>query len=110
MLRVVLQSVLAVTLLQLTCLFSSGFADEILSFEDVVAPKSWSDYLNSKNTLGSWVGEGKTQAMWEGVPAGMEYSLIQTRKLAEDGNRIRIRHRMETVDGKVISSGGGDLG
>ena len=108
--RVLPQSILVVTLLQLTCFFSSGFADEIVSPEDVVAPKSWSDYLNATNTLGSWVGEGKTQPMWEGVPAGMEYSLIQTRKLAEDGNRIRIRHRMETVDGTVISSGGGDLG
>ena len=109
MMHVVRQSILVVTLLQLTCLSSSGFADEIVSSEDVVAPKSWLDYLNATNTLGSWVGEGKTQAMWEGVPAGLEYSLIQTRKLAEDGTRIQIRHRMETVDGKVISSGGGDL-
>ena len=108
--RVTFHSILVVTLLQLTLLSSSGFAAEIVSPKDVVAPKSWSDYLNATNTLGNWVGKGTTQAMWEGVPAGIEFSLVQNRKLVDGGARIQINHRMETIDGKVISSGGGNIG
>ena len=74
---------------------------------EFAAPASWTEYLDKTVTLGTWVSEGKTQAMWEGIPAGLKYSDVFYWEISDAGDRVNQNHLMKTDEGKVISSGAG---
>ena len=74
------------------------------------APASWQEFVKfrvASDSLGVWVSSGETQAMWEGIPAGIDYSETNSWELANGGNRIESSHHMKSVDGDVITSGAG---
>ena len=103
--------------LTLLCTLATSVAcATVLNAEDkttdtLVAPASWQewrDYRQRGGDLGSWVAEGKTQALWEGIPAGLNYKETTTWELINGGDRIRRSHQMIAEDGTVISVGSGN--
>ena len=72
-------------------------------------PESWSEFVQSTVTLGSWKAEGVTEPIWEGIPGGLAYTSTEHWHVDETKNRIIQRHVIQTDDGKVISTGGGSI-
>ena len=70
--------------------------------------EEWRDYRQRGGDLGSWVAKGKTEAIWEGIPAGLEYQETTTWEIINGGGRIRRSHQMVTEDGTIISVGSGN--
>jgi hypothetical protein len=72
-------------------------------------PESWAEYVESAVELGSWDSAGVTGAVWEGIPAGIEFTSTGHAKVDETKTRIVRHYSMQSADGKVISSGGGHV-
>lgn len=73
-------------------------------------PASWKEFVQfnqSTRTFGTFVTEGETKDLWEGIKAGQKYIGTQTYQLSADGKSIQSSHRMETENGEVISLGVG---
>jgi hypothetical protein len=73
-------------------------------------PSSWQEFVDfhvQGGDLGTWTGGGKTEAMWEGIPAGLEYTFVEEQTLTDDGRTMQRHHMMRTEDGRVISVGSG---
>ena len=73
-----------------------------------VKPDSWEAFVayhQQGGDFGSWVTKGKTIALWEGIPAGLDYTLSFTISLANGGRAILQIHHMATSTGNVISTG-----
>lgn len=73
-----------------------------------VKPDSWKAFVayhEQGGDFGSWVAKGKTIALWEGVPAGVDYTLSFTISLANEGRAILQVHHMATSTGEVLSTG-----
>ena len=73
-------------------------------------PTSWKKFLSFKRkqkSFGVWSNEGKTTDIWEGIPAGLDYSNTFTSQLSADGTKILTSHIMQTADGTVLSTGSG---
>ena len=75
-----------------------------------VPPESWEEFVafhHQSGEIGTWETRGKTVAMWEGVPAGLDYTARYGTQLAHDGQVIIYSHYMATATGQVISTGSG---
>ena len=73
-----------------------------------VKPDSWKAFVayhQQGGDFGSWVVKGKTIARWEGVPAGVDYTLSFTSSLANEGRALVQTHHMATATGEVLSTG-----
>ena len=72
--------------------------------------KSWKEYVSMKRkqkAFGIWSYTGKTTDIWEGIPAGLEYTHTGTTQMSADGSKILVSHVMETNDGTILSTGSG---
>ena len=72
--------------------------------------KSWKEYVSMKRkqkAFGIWSYTGKTTDIWEGIPAGLEYTHTGTTQMSADGSKILVSHVMETSDGTILSTGSG---
>ena len=70
-----------------------------------VKPDSWKAFVayhEQGGDIGSWVAKGKTIALWEGVPAGVDYTLTFTISLANEGRAMLQVHHMATSTGEVL--------
>ena len=77
---------------------------------ELTIPKTWKRYLSLKRkqkSFGIWSYEGKTTDIWEGIPAGLDYSMTFTSQLSADGTKILNSHLMQTADGTILSTGSG---
>lgn len=75
-------------------------------------PASWHEYrafLHQHGFIGTWETTGTTKEIFEGIPAGITFTQTSNTRLVKSGNELQINHRMETVDGKIISIGGGSI-
>ena len=75
-----------------------------------VPPESWEEFVafhHQSGEIGTWETRGKTVAMWEGIPAGLDYTARYGAQLAHDGQVIIYSHYMATATGQVISTGSG---
>ena len=78
--------------------------------ETFKAPESWKEFLEFRagsGSLGTWHSKGKTEGIWEGIPAGVNYTNVEEWQLINGGRNVRATHHMTTTDGKVISTGSG---
>ena len=75
-----------------------------------VPPQSWEEFVayhQQNGDIGTWETRGKTVAMWEGIPAGLDYTARYGVQLAHDGQLVLYTHFMATATGQVISTGSG---
>ena len=73
-------------------------------------PSSWKQYVDhvvDGGDLGTWVSKGKTEGIFEGVPAGLDFIMAEECRLGDDGNTILNSHIWRTTDGRVLSTGTG---
>ena len=73
-----------------------------------VPPKSWEEFVafhQQGGDFGTWQSSGKTMALWEGIPAGLDYTVRYGMQLAHDGQVVLYTHYMATATGQVISTG-----
>ena len=84
-------------------------AQETETENSLETPESWSDFVQSTVTLGSWKAKGVTEPIWEGIPGGLAYTSTEHWHVDETKQRIIQRHVIQTDDGKVISTGGGSI-
>ena len=72
--------------------------------------KSWKEYVSMKRkqkAFGIWSYTGKTTDIWEGIPAGLEYTHTGTTQMSADGSKVLVSHVMKTNDGTILSTGSG---
>jgi hypothetical protein len=97
MVRTVVGLVVIVSTLQISR------ADE-QSCGELQKPESWQLFVQFRSQArfpGTWLSEGKTQALWAGVP----YRQIETCQGSHGGNGFVDTHKMETAEGRVLSRG-----
>lgn len=78
------------------------------SGSDAALPGSMLEFVNwnlDRGACGTWVESGVTEAMWVGIPAGLEYTNTQNTWYDVPTGQIYNSHHMETEDGRVISTG-----
>ena len=66
-------------------------------------PSSWKQYVDhvvDGGDLGTWVSKGKTEGIFEGVPAGLDFIMAEECRLGDDGNTILNSHIWRTTDGR----------
>ena len=100
---------LGVLLCNATLMASEEAADEPAE-RGFVPPESWEEfvvYQQQSGAIGTWETHGKTVAMWEGVPAGLDYTARYGVQLAHEGKMVLYTHYMATATGQVISTGSG---
>lgn len=105
----VFRSTFVVVTLLTTAGFRSLSADDSNSTLKLELPTSWAEFVETTIELGSWDSSGTTGAVWEGIPAGIEFTSTGHSKM--DGTKTRIvrNYTMQSADGKIISSGGGHV-
>ena len=97
-----------VAMFGLTAVATAGDATETTAQANFVKPDSWEAFVayhEQGGDFGSWVAKGKTIALWEGVPAGVDYTLTFTISLANEGRAMLQVHHMATSTGEVLSTG-----
>ncbi|MDG2385170.1 MAG: hypothetical protein P8N76_26100 [Pirellulaceae bacterium] len=105
--RTIFYFILLFAWLNVVCFHLPAVAEDSNSDAEFIAPASWSEYLDNTIVLGTWVGHGKTEEMWVGIPAGVEYTSTEKLEIGDEGSEIQQQHLMKTKDGKVFSTGGG---
>lgn len=101
-----ISSVLSATLLLIGNTPGSADAQE----DKPVLPKTWDEFVEfyqNCGAFGTFVTEGETKNLWEGIDAGQKYRASYTLSLSPDQKTIHASHRMETESGDVISIGVG---
>ena len=67
-----------------------------------VPPESWEEFVafhHQSAEIGIWETRGKTVAMWEGIPTGLDYIARYGAQLAHDGQVVIYTHYMATGSG-----------
>ena len=87
--------------------------EEATASEEGTLPESWEQYVRhvtGGNDLGTWIAPGKTEGIFEGVPAGLDFTNVDESRLGDAGNTIIFNHTWRASDGRVLSTGtGSDL-
>ena len=79
----------------------TGVSDD--ATEDV-----WTAFVNeieANGVLGEFTLRGVTDDLWAGIPAGLEYTAVDSTMLTKDRTRLIQTHMWMAEDGTVISSG-----
>ena len=105
----IFRSALVVVAVLTTASFRPLSAQESQVKPELELPESWADFVESAVDLGSWSSSGVTGSVWESIPAGIQFTSLGQSKVDETKTRIVRHHAMRTADGKIISSGGGQV-
>jgi hypothetical protein len=105
----IFRSALMVVVVLTTANFRPVSAQESKAKPELELPESWAEFVESAVDLGSWSSSGVTGSVWESIPAGIEFTSLGQSKVDETKTRIVRHHAMRTADGKIISSGGGQV-
>lgn len=105
----IFRSALMVVAVLTTASFKPVSAQESQAKPELELPESWAEFVESAVELGSWSSSGVTGSVWEGIPAGIEFTSTAHAKMDETKTRIVRHYSMQAADGKVISSGGGHV-
>ncbi|MDG1890466.1 MAG: hypothetical protein P8L18_04065 [Verrucomicrobiota bacterium] len=71
-------------------------------------PSSWDDYVQIvQASFGEWEASGVTSDVWDGIPAGKDYTISSSNMLSKDGKKLIMMHEMKTRDGRILSTGSG---
>lgn len=105
----IFRSALMVVAVLTTVSFKPVSAQESQVKTELELPESWAEFVESAVELGSWSSSGVTGSVWEGIPAGIEFTSTGHTKMDETKTRIVRHYSMQSADGKVISSGGGHV-
>ena len=82
--------------------------EQAATSEEGVLPESWEQYVRhvaGGNDLGTWTATGKTAGIFEGIPAGLDFTFVLERRLGDNGNTVLGSYIQKTADGRVISTG-----
>ena len=82
--------------------------EQATTSEEGVLPESWEQYVRhvtGGNDLGTWIATGKTAGIFEGIPAGLDFTFVLERRLGDNGNTVLGSYIQKTADGRVISTG-----
>ncbi|MEE3371490.1 MAG: hypothetical protein VX346_19315 [Planctomycetota bacterium] len=97
-----------VVILGLAAVATAGDDTDTTAQANFVKPGSWEAFVayhEQGGDFGSWISKGKTIKLWEGIPAGLDYTLSFTISLAHQGQAMIQTHHMATSTGEVISTG-----
>ena len=76
--------------------------------EEASLPGSMDEFVHwhlDRGACGTWSDVGVTEAMWVGIPAGLEVTNTQKTWYDVPTGELYNSHHMETEDGRVISTG-----
>ena len=105
-----MKKLLLVLLLGVIAAGTVSAGEQATASEEGTLPESWEQYVRhvtGGNDLGTWVGTNKTEGIYEGVPAGLDMTMVFQRRLGDEGNTIVENHTWRTSDGRVLSTGTG---
>ncbi|MDB4494274.1 hypothetical protein OAM37_03065 [bacterium] len=105
----IFRSALMVVAVLTTVSFKPVSAQESQVKTELELPESWAEFVESAVDLGNWSSSGVTGSVWESIPAGIQFTSLGQSKVDETKTRIVRHHAMRTADGKIISSGGGQV-
>ena len=105
----VFRSALMLVAVLMAASFRPVSAQESQAKPEFQLPESWAEFVASAVDLGSWSSSGVTGSVWEGIPAGVEFTSTGHSKIDETKTRIVRHYSMQAADGKIISSGGGHV-
>ena len=83
---------------------------EATASEEGTLPESWEQYVRhvtGGNDLGTWIATGKTEGIFEGVPAGLDFTILEESRLGDAGNTILRTGTWRASDGRILSTGTG---
>ena len=105
-----MKKLLLVLLLGVIAAGTVSAGEQATASEEGTLPESWEQYVRhvtGGNDLGTWTAKGKTEGIFEGVPAGIEATTVNESRLGDAGNTIILNHTWRTSDGRVLSTGTG---
>ena len=63
--------------------------------------------MTGGNGLGTWIAKGKTEGIFEGIPAGLDMTILWESRLGDAGNTILRNGTWRASDGRILSTGTG---
>ena len=107
---VIMKKLLLVLLVGVMATGALSASEQATASEEGTLPESWEQYVRhvtGGNDLGTWVTTGKTEGIFEGIPAGLDFTFVLEPRLGDEGNTIVENHTWRTSDGRVLSTGTG---
>ena len=105
-----MKKLLLVLLLGVIATGTLSAGEQATASEEGTLPESWEQYVRhvtGGNDLGTWIAKGKTEGIFEGIPAGLDMTILWESRLGDAGNTILRNGTWRASDGRVLSKGTG---
>ena len=105
-----MKKLLLVLLLGVIAAGTVSAGEQATASEEGTLPESWEQYVRhvtGGNDLGTWIAKGKTEGIFEGVPAGLDMTILWESRLGDAGNTILRNGTWRASDGRILSTGTG---